>query len=205
MIDSGPRGGSKSRNPPHNFDLARTLTDVRVVSVLSLKGGVGKTSMTLGLAGAAQARGMRVLVIDLDPQANATVVLDPQRVEFTANDVLADGRSGVLAQAVVRSGWGPEVSLVASERALEHRAVPEGEGNVRLRVTMQGIDEYDIVLLDTPPALGELTRNALTATGFGVWQPHGQDLVLPIPFYSGNLSSTSRVIFPALPFPACRV
>ena len=156
--------GSKITNERRTFDLARTLTDVRVVSVLSLKGGVGKTSMTLGLAGAAQARGMRVLVIDLDPQANATVVLDPQRVEFTVNDVLADGRAGVLAQAIIPSGWGPEVSLVASERALEHRAVPEGEGNVRLRVTMQGIDEYDIVLLDTPPALGELTRNALTAS-----------------------------------------
>jgi len=132
--------------------------------VLSLKGGVGKTSVTLGLAGAAHARGLRTLVIDLDPQANATVVLDPRRVEFTANDVLADGRSGILSQAVVPSGWGEGMSLVASERALEHRAVPEGEGNVRLRVTMQGLSNFDLVLLDTPPALGELTRNALTAS-----------------------------------------
>jgi chromosome partitioning protein len=135
-----------------------------VVSVLSLKGGVGKTSVTLGLAGAAHARGLRTLVIDLDPQANSTVVLDPPRVEFTANDVLADGRSGILAQAIVPSGWGEGMSLVASERALEHRAVPEGEGNVRLRITMQGLTGYDLVLLDTPPALGELTRNALTAS-----------------------------------------
>jgi chromosome partitioning protein len=137
---------------------------MRVVSVLSLKGGVGKTSVTVGLAGAAQARGLRTLVIDLDPQANATVVLDPGRIAFTANDVLADGRAGVLAQAIVPSGWGENVSLVASERALEHRAVPEGDGNVRLRVTMRGIDDYDLILLDTPPALGELTRNALTAS-----------------------------------------
>lgn len=137
---------------------------MRVVSVLSLKGGVGKTSVTLGLAGAAHARGLRTLVIDLDPQANASVVLDPQHVEFTANDVLADGRAGVLADAIVSSGWGDGVDLVVSERALEHRAVPEGEGNVRLRVTMQGLSGYDVVLLDTPPALGELTRNALTAS-----------------------------------------
>ena len=141
---------------------------MRVVSVLSLKGGVGKTSVTVGLAGAAQARGLRTLVVDLDPQANATVVLDPSKIEFTANDVLADGRAGVLSQAIVRSGWGDEVNLVASERALEHRAVPEGEGNVRLRVTMGGIDDYDLVLLDTPPALGELTRNALTASNFAL-------------------------------------
>jgi len=48
---------------------------------------------------------------------------------------LADGRAGVLTQAIVPSGWGENVSLVASERALEHRAVPEGEGNLELRRT----------------------------------------------------------------------
>jgi cellulose biosynthesis protein BcsQ len=140
----------------------------RVCSVLSLKGGVGKTSITLGLASAAQARGLRALVIDLDPQANSTVVLDPQRVLFTSNDVLADGRAGVMAQAVVKSGWGDTIDLVASERALEHRTIPEGDGSLRLRVTMQGLEEYDLILIDTPPALGELTRNALTASDLGL-------------------------------------
>jgi len=136
----------------------------RVCSVLSLKGGVGKTSVTLGLASAAHERGLRALVIDLDPQANSTVVLDPARVLFTSNDVLADGRAGVMTQAVVKSGWGDSVDRVASERALEHRAIPEGDGPLRLRVTMQGLDDYDLILIDTPPALGELTRNALTAS-----------------------------------------
>jgi cellulose biosynthesis protein BcsQ len=140
----------------------------RVCSVLSLKGGVGKTSVTLGLASAALARGLRTLVVDLDPQANSTVVLDPPRVLFTSNDVLADGRAGIMAQAIVPSGWGEGVDLVASERALEHRAVPEGDGSLRLRVTMHGLDQYDLVLIDTPPALGELTRNALTASDLGL-------------------------------------
>jgi cellulose biosynthesis protein BcsQ len=132
--------------------------------VLSLKGGVGKTTITLGLAGAAVARGLRTLLVDLDPQANATVVLDPPRVGFTTNDVLADGRAGVLNQAITPSGWGEAIDLVASERSLEHHAVPEGEGALRLRITMQGLSGYDVVLLDTPPALGELTRNALAAS-----------------------------------------
>jgi len=141
---------------------------MRVLSVLSLKGGVGKTSVTLGLASSAHARGLRTLVVDLDPQANSSVVLDPSRVQFTTNDVLADGRSGIMEQAIVASGWGENIDLVASERALEHRAVPEGAGNVRLRVTMQGLDKYDLILIDTPPALGELTRNALTASDLGL-------------------------------------
>ena len=64
-----------------------------VVAVVSLKGGVGKTTVVLGLAGAAMERGQRALVIDLDPQANATTALAPEKVTFTTNDVLADSRS----------------------------------------------------------------------------------------------------------------
>lgn len=63
--------------------------DVLTVSVVRLKGGVGKTTVALGLAGSAQARGMRTLVVDLDPQANATLALDPADVQLTVNDMLA--------------------------------------------------------------------------------------------------------------------
>ncbi len=134
-------------------------------AVVAQKGGVGKTTTLLGIAGAAWERGLKVLVVDLDPQANATAALDPASTAYTTNDVLADARPGVAADAIVASGWGLGVDVLPSERALEHRAVPEGRDSaLRLRLALEGvIDRYDLVLVDCPPSLGELTRNALAA------------------------------------------
>ena len=142
-----------------------TAYDARMIvtTVVSLKGGVGKTSMVLGLAGAAQATGRRALVIDLDPQANASLVLGADRADFTVNDVLADGRSGVLVDAVQPSSWGAGVDVVPAELALEHR---NGDGpgiETALARTMEGLSGYDIVLIDSPPTLGALTVTALAA------------------------------------------
>ena len=136
-----------------------------MLAVISLKGGVGKTSITLGLAATAWAAGHRTLVVDLDPQANATTGLDPAPYEFTSNDVLADGRTGIAADAIVASGWGPGIDLIPGERALEHRAWAESDNSaVRLRMALHGaVDRYHTILLDCPPSLGELTRNALAA------------------------------------------
>ena len=136
-----------------------------MLAAISLKGGVGKTSICLGLAASAWAAGHRTLVIDLDPQANATAALDPQPYEFTTNDVLADGREGIAADAIVASGWGPGIDLIAGERALEHRTHAEGpDSALRLRTTLVGaLDRYHTILIDCPPSLGELTRNALAA------------------------------------------
>lgn len=136
-----------------------------VVAVLSLKGGVGKTSVVLGLAGAALTQGVSTLVVDLDPQGNATSALDPEAAPYSISDVLHDARPGVAADAVVASCWGPGLKLVPSERALEHRASESGPGSEqRLSQTLKGVAEnYRLVLIDCPPNLGELTRNALYA------------------------------------------
>jgi cellulose biosynthesis protein BcsQ len=138
---------------------------VLVVSVISLKGGVGKTSVTLGLAGAAWERGLRTLVVDLDPQGNASTVLDPPEVRFTASDVLSDPRPHLLEHAVARSGWGREVDVIAADSLLErHNALAGRQSTLRLRVAMTGLRDYDLVLVDSPPSLGGLTRNALAAS-----------------------------------------
>ncbi len=140
-------------------------TGTRVVAVLSLKGGVGKTSVVLGLAGAALEAGIPTLVVDLDPQANATAALDPMSAPYSISDVLHDSRPGIAADAVVDSCWGRGLRLIPSERALEHRAAESAPGTeLRLRTALTGVaGAYGLVLIDCPPTLGELTRNAIYA------------------------------------------
>lgn len=140
---------------------------MRIVSVLSMKGGVGKTTVALGLASAAWKRGERVLVIDLDPQGNATMGLGVDNPPFTMNDVLADPQPGIASQALVESAWGNRVQVLAADHTLEHRNTMEGPlSSQRLRIALGTVPrQFDLVVIDCPPSLGEMTRNALhTAT-----------------------------------------
>jgi cellulose biosynthesis protein BcsQ len=137
----------------------------RVVAVLNQKGGVGKTTVTLGLASAAAHAGHRVLVVDLDPQGSSTWVLgvDPGEVELSAAEVL--GR--VAAQrAIVPSAWGEGVDLLPASPRLQGR---EHGVAARLRTALAEVSNgYDAVLVDCPPSLGNLTLNGLTAADHAV-------------------------------------
>ena len=141
-----------------------------VIAVVNQKGGVGKTTVALGLAAAAVRARHRVLVVDLDPQANATTGLGVWNPVRTVDDALAAERPGIVRELTVTAGWpaadGEVPEVVPSAPALAAREAqlatdPIGAQD-RLQVALQG-DDHELVLVDCPPSLGLLTVNGLFA------------------------------------------
>ena len=140
----------------------------RVITIANQKGGVGKTTTAVNLAASMALHGLRVLVIDLDPQGNASTALDVEHRSGTMSiyNVLVDGQplSGVVkaAASIPQLSCAPAtIDLAGAEIEL----VPMVARESRLVRALAGFDSsgFDYIFIDCPPSLGLLTVNALVA------------------------------------------
>jgi chromosome partitioning protein len=153
----------RARHPAPELRAVRGEPLGHVIALANQKGGVAKTTTTLNLGVALAERGKRVLVVDLDPQSNLTMSqgLDPEELERSMfdvlvhktpiRDVIVPREIDVAVSSIDLAGAELALSaMIGRERALQKALLP-----------VRG--DYDYVLIDTPPSLGLLTINALTA------------------------------------------
>jgi chromosome partitioning protein len=152
---------------------------MRTIAFANQKGGVGKTTCCVNLAICLAQRGKKVLLVDMDPQANATVHLglDPSQLGNSTSSSLLDSTHLDLEQTVVQTD--AYIDLVPANRRLlgcNKTLLPEYGRETRLRDKLDGYAEntagrgYDYVMIDCAPALDLVTTNALMAAG---------DLIVP--------------------------
>ena len=139
---------------------------LRIFCIANQKGGVGKTTTTVNLAAGLAQLGQRVLVVDLDPQGNATMGsgIDKRKLELSVYDVLLE--SATIAEARQRADKAGYDVLGANRElaGAEVELVGQDRRERRLKAALQAVrDDYDFVLIDCPPSLSMLTLNGLCA------------------------------------------
>lgn len=146
----------------------------RIYCFANQKGGVAKTTTAVNLAAYVAAAGRRVLVVDTDPQCNATTSLgiDPRRLTVSLYNVLLDGRSA--RDAITLTEW-VNLDLLPSSTDLAGADIELAGVLARERLLARALapvtTRYDYIFIDEPPSLGLLTINGLTAATHGVMIP----------------------------------
>jgi chromosome partitioning protein len=173
-VTPAPAADLPTAEAPAAFDGVRPLDLPRIVAIANQKGGVGKTTTAINLGAALAESGLRVLVVDLDPQGNASTGLgiNPRDVGASIYDVLM---RDVPAMDAVEPTSLKNLFVIPATIDLagaEIELVPAFSRELKLRRALDTVrGEYDIVLIDCPPSLGLLTVNGLAAA---------DDVIVPI-------------------------
>jgi chromosome partitioning protein len=137
-----------------------------IIAIANQKGGVGKTTTAINLAAAFARRGQRVLLLDLDPQANSSITfLDPLIIDFSAYDLMVDGLGSVEKSIYQTTVKGLDIIPSRINLAkIESKLVGDFDAPFRLKDRLETLRVlYDVIVIDTPPTLGLVTVNALVA------------------------------------------
>jgi chromosome partitioning protein len=158
--------GVETLEPTRPEPAPRQARPLQVLAIANQKGGVGKTTTTINLATALAAVGCKVLIVDLDPQGNASTGLGVDRAQRETSTYEVLSGLATMEQALFRSRI-PNLDIIPSTVDLsgaELELVDVDRRGYRLRDAMDGfVERYEFVLIDCPPSLGLLTLNALSA------------------------------------------
>ncbi len=160
---------------------------MRTIAVLNQKGGVGKTTTVVNVAAAFAGKGLRVLVIDLDPQAHLTIHLGQDAEQKNSGIYAILTGEAAIAEVMIQARpnlWllAAGIDLVGAETELVNEV---GREIILRQALLAAQEQFDIVLMDCPPSLGLLTLNALAAA---------DEVVIPVQPHFLALQGFSRLL-----------